>query len=452
MRPLLAAAIRNRVAAVGLGLTTASGLIFLFLVGLEFLGALNSPYAGIVVFLMVPALFALGLLLVPIGIWRDRRARRQTSGKPVWPAFDLGSPDMRRALLIVGAATLVSLGILSFASFGAVRYSDSEQFCGQACHAPMEPEFRAHMAGPHARVPCVSCHIEPGTQGFLHAKLNGTRQLALVLTNKYQRPIPSPPLTGRPNVHTSCEQCHWPDRFVGDVTKVVYEYADDEKNTETKTTLRMHVGGPISGTSNGTGIHWHMNRGNQVEYVASDNKLESIPYVRVTTPGGKVREYYAEGVTDQNLAGKARRQMVCIDCHNRPTHTFGSSPERSVDAAIGAGLISRNIPFIRREAVKALGADYATQDAAIPAIARAIRGGIPAGSQAGEQDLAQAIAVAQDIYRRNIFPSMKVGWGTYNNQIGHITSQGCFRCHDDNHKTKDGLALGQDCDSCHTIE
>jgi hypothetical protein len=453
MRSMLAAVLRNRTSALGLALTTASGFIFLFLVGLELLGLLRSPYAGIVVFLMVPALFAFGLLLMPVGVWRDRRSRRQASGKPVWPSLDLGSPDIRRALLFVAAATVINVALLSFASYGAVQYSDSEQFCGQTCHGPMEPEFVAHQAGPHGRVPCVSCHIEPGAQGFVRAKLNGTRQLALVLTNGYHRPIPSPPTTGVPNVHTSCEQCHWPDRFIGDLMKVVYEYADNEKNTETKTTLRMHVGGPISGTASGTGIHWHMNRGNQVEYVALDSKLEQIPYVRVSTPDGKVREYYAEGVSERDLAGKPRRQMVCIDCHSRPAHRFAASPERSVDAAIGAGLISPKIPFIRREAVKALRVDYPTQDAALPAIERAIRQGVQPGLQAAdEQAFKQAIAVTQDIYRRNIFPSMKVGWGTYTNQIGHITSQGCFRCHDESHKTKDGVALTQDCDSCHTIE
>ena len=132
MRSILAAALRNRISAVGLAITTASGLIFLFLVGLELLNVLRSPYAGIVVFLMVPALFAFGLLLIPIGVWRDRQSRQQVPGKPSWPKLDLGTPDMRRALLFVAAATVVNVALLSFASYGAVQYSDSEQFCGQA--------------------------------------------------------------------------------------------------------------------------------------------------------------------------------------------------------------------------------------------------------------------------------------------------------------------------------
>jgi len=448
MRSIFAAALRNRISAVGFALATASGVIFLALVALEMMGGLRSPYAGLVVFLMVPALFALGLLLIPIGLWRGRRHAR-SPGEPAGPQVDLGSAGHRQALLFVAGATVVSVGLLSFASYGAVQYTDSEQFCGQACHVPMEPQAVTHQGGPHSRVPCVSCHIEPGAQGFIRAKLNGTRQLALVVTDRFQRPIPSPPVKGLPNVHTSCEQCHWPDRFIGDVIKVIYEHADDEKNTETKTTLRMHVGGPISGTSGGSGIHWHMNRGNQVEYVALDNTLEQIPYVRVSTPDGKVREYYAEGTSERDLAGRPRRQMVCIDCHNRPAHRFGISPERSVDAAIGTGLISSAIPFIRREAVKALHVAYPTREAALPAIENSLRESVHTNDA---RALTQAIAVTQEIYRRSVFPSMKIGWGTYNNQIGHVTSQGCFRCHDDTHKTKSGVVLGQDCESCHTIE
>jgi hypothetical protein len=316
----------------------------------------------------------------------------------------------------------------------------------------MQPEFVAHQNGPHGRVSCVACHIEPGAQGFVRAKFNGTRQLALTLAGTFPRPIPSPPVNGAPNVHTSCEQCHWPDRYIGDVIKIVHEYADDEQNTETKTTLRLHVGGPISGTGNGVGIHWHMNRGNQVEYIALDPKLEEIAYVRMSTHDGRVTEYFAEGVTDRDLSGKVRRQMVCTDCHNRPAHRFGSAAERSVDEMLGAGHISAKLPFVRREAVRALKGNYPNQTAAMVEIDRTMRAAFPSLDQASAAALRQAIAVAQNLYRTNVFPEMNVGWGTYNNQIGHVVSQGCFRCHGGNHKSRDGKALGQDCESCHSIE
>ena len=137
------------------------------------------------------------------------------------------------------------------------------------------------------------------------------------------------------------------------VVKVLYEHKDDEANTPSMTTVRLKVGEPISGTTTGTGIHWHMNRANEVEFVALDGQREQIPDVRVATPDGRVREYFAEGVTAASVAGKPRRRMDCLDCHNRPAHRFSVSPEREMDGAIGAGQISTKIPFIRREAVRA---------------------------------------------------------------------------------------------------
>jgi hypothetical protein len=146
--------------------------------------------------------------------------------------------------------------------------------------------------------------------------------------------------------------------------------------------------------------------------------------------------------------------MDCLDCHNRPAHRFSPSPEREVDSAIGTGQISQKIPFIRQEAVRALRSSYATQDIALREIDRTIRDAmnkrLPHAFE--EADLGRAIGVTQAIYRANVFPSMKVGWGTYANQLGHTTSMGCFRCHDENHKTRDGVAIRQECELCHTIE
>jgi nitrate/TMAO reductase-like tetraheme cytochrome c subunit len=440
---------------VGLILALASGCVFAALVVIHFFASPGNPYADIVVFVMLPPLFAVGLLLMAIGLrFERRRARTDDLSEPSWPRVDLNIPETRRALFFVTAATLVSLVVISLASQRAVEYSESEEFCGQACHQVMGPHFTAHQSGLHSRVGCVECHVEPGAQGFLRAKLHGTNQLRLAITNRFPRPVQSPVREGRPNVYTSCEQCHWPDRFIGDVVKVVYEFADDKANSKTMTTLRLHVGGPVAGTGSGNGIHWHMNRSNVVEYVATDEKLERIPYVRVATPNGEVREYFSKGVNAGDLEGKPRRRMGCIDCHNRPAHTFASTPDRAVDAAMGAGLISAQLPFIRREAIRALRVEYPDQDAALAGINRDIRSALGGGKTDGvdEAALRQAVAVSQAIYRRNIFPSMKVTWGTYPDRVGHTTSEGCFRCHDDSHVTKDGRTLGQDCEQCHTIE
>jgi len=68
------------------------------------------------------------------------------------------------------------------------------------------------------------------------------------------------------------------------------------------------------------------------------------------------------------------------------------------------------------------------------------------------QEVERAVSAAERVYRRNVFPDMNVQFGTYLNNVGHMDSPGCFRCHDDSHKTKDGKAIGQECDTCHDIE
>ena len=436
-----------------MALTTASALFFIFLLVIIVLGRLENPYTGLVVFVMVPAAFVVGLLLIPIGLSVERRRTARGLAAPAWPRIDLNDPAIRRTIFVLFAATVINLGIISIASYGTVEYTESQAFCGQACHAVMEPEFVAHQSGPHGSVHCVTCHVGPGAGGFLAAKINGTRQLWLAVSGSHSRPIPTP-LRTMPDVRTSCEQCHWPDRFVGDKVKVIYEHANDEANTQTATTVRLHVGGPIAGTGTGSGIHWHMNRGNEVEYVALDEKREQLPYVRVATADGRVREYFGEGVTPAQIEGRPRRRMDCLDCHNRPAHRFSPSPEREVDGALGAGQISRKIPFIRQEAVRALGGEYATQELALREIERSIRAAMNAGLPRTfeEADLQRAIGVTQAIYRRSVFPSMRVGWGTYPNQIGHTISTGCFRCHDEGHKTGEGITISQDCELCHSIE
>ena len=90
------------------------------------------------------------------------------------------------------------------------------------------------------------------------------------------------------------------------------------------------------------------------------------------------------------------------------------------------------------------------------AISRALRDfykGQQAQSDGAEgSEIDRAVLATQNIYRRSVFPEMKVTFGTYANNIGHIDAPGCFRCHDDEHVTKDGKKIGQECETCHAIE
>ena len=176
--------------------------------------------------------------------------------------------------------TVVNLVLLSMASYGAVHYMETTQFCGQVCHTTMAPQFTAHQAGPHARVACVSCHVGSGAGAMVESKMAGTRQLWQIATNNVPKPVPSPVHSMRP-ARDTCEQCHWPERFHGDETRTIREYAEDETNTETVTPLTLYVGGGSATRGVGTGIHWHMNLANEIDYVTTDAKRETIPYVRL---------------------------------------------------------------------------------------------------------------------------------------------------------------------------
>jgi uncharacterized RDD family membrane protein YckC len=449
--------IRSPISVIGMVLTTVSAVLFLIVFLANLFGLHTNPYLGILFFLVLPGVFLFGLVLIPFGAWMERR--RRAAGKPAaelhWPRIDLNDPAARRTAVMIFALTMVNLIIVSLAAYRGVEYMDSVQFCGQVCHSVMKPEFVAYQDGPHSRVTCVQCHIGPGASWFARSKLSGTRQVFAVTFKTYSRPIPSPVQNLRP-ARDTCEQCHWPEKFHGDKIRRVYEYADDEKNTETVTTLRVHVGGGSERLGLATGIHWHMNVANEIEYIAADDKRQVIPYVRLKDRFGTVREYVAEGVTPQQLENGERRLMDCMDCHNRPSHPMAPSAKKAIDEVIARGEIPRTLPFVRREAVKALEASYPNETAALDGIAKALREFYRAEHQplymSRRQDVEKAVAVAQRVYQRNVFPEMNVQFGTYPNNIGHMDFPGCFRCHDDSHKSQDGKTISQDCETCHTIE
>jgi len=438
-------------------LTTISASVFLIVFLADLFGLHTNPYLGILFFLVLPGVFLFGLALIPLGAWleRRRRARGRPSSQIHWPRVDLNDPVHRRAAVIAFALTMANIVIVSLAAYRGIEYMDSVQFCGQVCHSVMKPEFTAYQDGPHSRVTCVQCHIGAGASWFAKSKVSGTRQVLAVTFHTYSRPIPSPVQNLRP-ARDTCEQCHWPEKFHGDKIVRVFEYGEDEKNTESVTTLQVHVGGGSERLGIAQGIHWHMNVANEVEYIATDDKRQVIPWVRVKDRFGNVREYTAEGAKPEDLAKGERRRMDCMDCHNRPSHPMAATPERAVNQRMARGDIPKTLPFVRRETVKALKASYPSQERAEEGISRSLRdfyrSQFPTDFMSRRQEVEKAANAAIDVYRRNVFPEMNVAFGTYPNNIGHMDFPGCFRCHDDSHASKDGKKIGQDCETCHKIE
>jgi hypothetical protein len=455
LRPILYLG-RNPWSMVGAWLTTGSAVTLLVFWLVELIrGGPSHPYAGIFLFMVLPALFIAGLILMPFGLFMRRRALRASGQLPhVYPHLDLGDTVLRRGLILVGLATLANVAITGTASYKGIEHMESVQFCGQTCHTVMAPEYSAYSNSPHSRVACTQCHIGPGADWFVKSKLSGARQVLAVNLGTYSRPIPSPVHHLRPARET-CEQCHWPNKFVGDKLVVKRSYASDEKNTESVMALLMHIGG--HGGSSPQGIHGrHLDQGERIEYVATDERRQSIAVVRYRDDSGKVVEYVSadKPATPEQLAKGETRKMDCIDCHNRPTHAF-EMPERAVDKAIERGLISRELPFVRKKAVEVLRVEYPDKATGLAKIEAGVRDfyakDYPEVAKDKAKDVEAAAKAVQAIWDRNIFPDMKVNWGVHPNNLGHEDFPGCFRCHDDQHKSADGKTISQDCETCHNV-
>jgi nitrate/TMAO reductase-like tetraheme cytochrome c subunit len=451
---------RNWLTLAGTILTTSSAITLVVFWAREMMhNKPVNPYAGMVLFLMLPGIFVVGLLLIPSGLLWDRYRLKKLGVHPdLVPVPDFKSPIFLRAAGLIVVATIVNVTILGAASVQGVEYLDSAQFCGQTCHTVMNPEHTAYKDSPHSRVSCVECHIGPGASWFVQSKLSGVRQVFAVALNTYSRPIPSPVEQLRPARET-CEQCHWPQKFHGDKFVVKQKYSEDEANTLLTTVLVLKVGGRSG--ADYKGIHGrHLDVAAPISYVSTDGRRQVISKVFLADgKGGKV-EYDAQTKPDAKPAEGAKKEkeelrtMDCVDCHNRPTHKFWL-PERAVDRAMTAGLISPKVPFVKKKAVEALKAAKGPQAQALAQIAGILNDyyqkTYPDFVQKEKALLDEAVKETQVIYSRNIDDHMRITWGTHPENIGHEDFPGCFRCHDDNHKSSAGKTITQDCDKCHTI-
>ena len=440
----------NPISLAGGAITSASGVTMIGYWLVDIFGRPSAnPYLGIIFFLILPALFIGGLVLIPIGVFLRHRVLQKAGQIPAeFPKIDLNDRIFRHGLDIVLLATIVNLLVVSIATYRGAAYMDSPQFCGQSCHV-MHPEYTAYRISAHSHVACVDCHIGTGAQAYFSAKVNGTKQLVEVTLHRYPTPIPSPVTSMRP-ARVICEGCHTPARFVGEKLLVKSNFADDQQNSETQTVLVLHLGGEDS-LSHLSGIHGvHLNR---MEYIATDSTRTTIPWVQRQNSDGSETVFTASALNGAMPQGE-RRTMDCIDCHNRASHTFVTA-EEAINRAMADGSISPELPWVHKEGLQLLNATYASQEEA--------RAKIPAQleefyrTQHPEVLPAKAALVKSageglvTLYSQNVFPDMKVTWGTHPNNIGHMNYPGCFRCHDGDHTSKGGKIITQDCANCHNL-
>jgi nitrate/TMAO reductase-like tetraheme cytochrome c subunit len=424
---------------------------FFFLLLLEAMAHFSNPYVGILTYLVVPAILAFGLFLAVLGAWFRHRQIVKTVGPMPPLRIDLTRPRDRRLFGFFLAGSVIFLLVAAFASYQTYHFTESVQFCGQSCHGVMQPEWVTYSHSAHARVACAECHIGKGASWYVRSKLSGTYQVYATMADKYPRPIPTPVKNLRPAQET-CEECHWPKKFVGNLERSFNYFLGDETNTPFTVRMLMKVGGadPTHGPEGG--IHWHMNVRNKIEYIASDESRQKIPWVRMTDSQGVTSIFKTAKFTNSVDEAEVRR-MDCMDCHNRPAHRY-QTPNEAVCLAMSLNKLDRALPWIKTNALFALTQPYTTGTQARQGIATALAERYPADKYpAVQKSVHEAITVVQQIYQDNFFPEMKARWEVYPDNIGHKDWPGCFRCHDGQHKTPDGLRTikANDCNACHTI-
>ncbi len=440
------------VGRAGVVLVTSSAVVFLlFLLG-NLTGVVTNAYVGLLSFMVLPALFVLGLILIPIG-WYRTKARTGLSlrelvdrrfGPEELEGGPLGAPLVRMLALMTGLNVL----ILAIASLAGLHFMDQPQFCGTACHKVMNPEWTVYQQSPHSRVACVECHVGEGVKAHFDAKLNGLRQIWLATFNLYRRPIPTPVHTLRPARET-CEKCHWPEKFYGNRLKTIVHYGDDRASTPRYTTLSLKVNTSLEEG----GIHWHVARGITVRYASLDDERQEMIWVDVARPDGSHTRYVNRRL-DEEPRSEDVRTMDCVDCHNRATHIY-ETPVGAVEARMRRGEIDRSLPWVKKVAVAALSGSYPSAEAARRGIASNVaafyRRHDPAVLAGKAAAIDRTVAALQAAWERNVHPYMNLEWGTYPSFLGHRESKGCFRCHNRDLQDETGRWIPDDCTLCHSI-
>jgi nitrate/TMAO reductase-like tetraheme cytochrome c subunit len=450
----------SKIALLGAMVVTVS---FPFLVGAILYDVtfhIPNPYfAGFIYMILGPS-FIGGLLLIFIGLFF---ARGQEEVRLFTLAYfrdklaDESGYDKIRKLVFVGVfLTCINLFVVGIMAYSGYHYMESNAFCGEVCHVPMDPEYTAYQNSAHSRVRCVDCHIGSGASWFVKSKISGARQLYAVVADTFARPIETPVHGLRP-ARDTCEQCHRPELFHGDKLVVKDKFLEDEKNTHVKTVLLMKIGSAGDRATDSHGIHWHVAPENTITYKAADWPRLIIPEVSQETADGKTLVYRASDADEQLAAAThlQERVMDCMDCHNRPSHVYLPAGQ-ALDEKLLTNEIPNDLPYIKQQAMAAVtGAEYATKREARTAIANALTefykqnyADIYANNR---KKVDQAVAGVQAAYLENVFPEMGIQWDTYPSHLGHTNEMGCFRCHNEEHEAENGDVISMDCDTCHTI-
>jgi len=444
---------------IGMSFAAVGLTVAIFFLVIDMVTEEVTGYAGLA--LLPPVLVALlgaGLLLSGWlrERWRQKRGRR-SSFFDQWVVDPFAFVLRTGPVAVVGGIVLFTVTLLAAGagSVAVIEFSESNTFCGDVCHQVMRPEAIAHAQTAHSRLDCVECHVGAGADGFLRAKIGGLRQLWMVTVGHVEPPIPTP-IHGGTISRELCEGCHSPDRDIGYTTLTRSYFLNGMEDMPVELAMVVKVGGGSNGAVGGSGIHYHMQIADKVEFIARDAQRQDVAWVRVTAADGEVREYSNEAapLTEAEKEDLPVRRMECIDCHSRPAHAF-TAPIDSVNAALAGELLPGEVPYIKEASVRALDGDYDTTDQAMAGIERTLREFYededPDVLEEQEEELTRAAEYLREVYRQTIFPEMKADWSTHPRNNGHRDSLGCFRCHNDEMIDQTGEPVFTDCSRCHAV-
>lgn len=447
---------RHPLAAVGGALLVAGGALFVVLLMIDLTAASDNPYRALVTFIGAPFIITVGAVLLAISIFLQVRQARKEGRKVRFSlSIDPSDPAYVRNLWLFLGLSAVLILVVAYSGSRAYDATDSVAFCGETCHEVMEPQFVTYHNSPHAKVPCVDCHIGPGASFYVKSKLDGIRQLWATALNTYSKPIETPVENLRPAQET-CEECHWPAQFYGEKMLTRVYYRTDEENSPWTIKMLMKIGGGNPRTGRAEGIHWHMIGKNRIEYVAADRKRQEIIWIRMVDENGDTLIYTDPGTDPPGFDDPETeiRRFDCMDCHNRPSHRF-EPPATSINLAIANREISPELPYIREVGLELLNTEYGDRESAHDAIPNGLkqyyRESYPEiMDQRG--DLVESAAQSLlDIYDRNFFPYMNTDYRVRENNLSHFVNNGCFRCHDEVKENQQGQTISADCSTCHVI-
>lgn len=455
----LPSSIKNWISIAGTVLAVFNLASIIALIILSLLFNLGGSYIGLFIYIILPGFMVAGLLMIPIGMRINRKKAKLAEEKgevPNWPILNFNNVGTRNASIIFIIGTIFLLIISSIGSYEAFHYTESNEFCGKICHTVMEPEYTTFHGSSHERVGCVKCHVGSGASWYVRSKMSGLYQVYSVLAKKFPTPIPTPIANLRPAQET-CEQCHWPAKFYDHKFREKHSFLSDETNTER--IIKMQIKTSSKMTNNGfvAGIHQHISPDIKIEYKTNTANRQVIPWVKYTNSKTGETEIFTDSeniLSQAELDSLETRTMDCLDCHNRPSHDY-AAPQNFTDQLMSDGEIPKDLPEIKMVAMMVLNQEYPTKDSAFIAIRNEVidyyKSSYPELIKEKKADINKAINGIQLGYSSNIFPLMKVTSKAYPNNIGHMESDGCYRCHNDRHASDSGKVISKDCNLCHNI-